>query len=293
MRCPSCDQPNYNPSEPCPNCQFSGDPALIEELAHLDWMLTEIDSWPSPDVPAEVRQQIRKRYAARQRERIDAQKATEIRRPGRIPEDAGTTHLSVTDSAGRAVALTMTINTPFGSGITVPGTGVILNNEMDDFAVARNTPNSYGLIDTRGANLVAPGKRPLSSMTPTILDRDGSLFMVTGSPGGPRIISTTLLTILNVVDWGMDPQAAVAAPRFHHQWDPNQLRVEPETSPDVVQALEARGHVVEPSPRHWSAAEVIVVDPESGKHLGGADPRTDGAAVGVSEVRPRAPRVER
>jgi gamma-glutamyltranspeptidase/glutathione hydrolase len=232
---------------------------------------------------------VSKDYAARQRERIDAQKATEIRRPGRMPEDAGTTHLSVTDAAGRAVALTMTINTPFGSGITAPGTGVVLNNEMDDFAVARNTPNSYGLIDTRGANLVAPGKRPLSSMTPTILDRDGSLFMVTGSPGGPRIISTTLLTILNVVDWEMDPQAAVAAPRFHHQWDPNRLRVEPETSPDVTRALEALGHHVERSPRHWSAAEVIVVDSESGKHLGGADPRTDGAAVGVSEVRPRAP----
>jgi gamma-glutamyltranspeptidase/glutathione hydrolase len=236
---------------------------------------------------------VSKGYAARQRERIDAQKATEIRRPGRIPEDAGTTHLSVTDSAGRAVALTMTINTPFGSGITAPGTGVVLNNEMDDFAVARNTPNSYGLIDTRGANLVAPGKRPLSSMTPTILDRDGSLFMVTGSPGGPRIISTTLLTILNVVDWGMDPQAAVAAPRFHHQWDPNRLRVEPETTLDVIEALEARGHVVERSSRHWSAAEVIVVDPQTGKHLGGADPRTDGAAVGVSEVRPRPPHVTR
>jgi gamma-glutamyltranspeptidase/glutathione hydrolase len=109
----------------------------------------------------------------------------------------------------------MTINTPFGSGITVPGTGVVLNNEMDDFAIATGTPNSYGLIDTRGANLVAGNKRPLSSMTPTILEQDGDLFMVTGSPGGPRIISTTLLTILNVVDWKMDPQQAVSAPRFH------------------------------------------------------------------------------
>lgn len=235
------------------------------------------------DVPVE--RLVSKEYALAQRARIDAEKATLITRPGAIPTDAGTTHLSVTDAAGRAVALTMTINTPFGSGITVPGTGVVLNNEMDDFAVAKNTPNSYGLVDTRGANLPAPGKRPLSSMTPTILERDGRLFMVSGSPGGPRIISTTLLTILNVVDFGMDPQAAVAAPRYHHQWDPNKLRLEPDFPPEVAEALEARGHTVEQSGRTWSAAEVIVIDPETGLHLGGADPRTDGAAIGVRKMR--------
>ncbi len=235
------------------------------------------------DVP--IDRLVSKAYANTQRARINLDTATSIAGPGAIPDDAGTTHLSVTDSKGRAVALTMTINTPFGSGITVPGTGVILNNEMDDFAIAKATPNSYGLVDTRGANLVAPGKRPLSSMTPTILDRDGRLFMVTGSPGGPRIISTTLLTILNVVDWKMDPEAAVAAPRFHHQWDPNLLRVEPEIADEVIDALKARGHDVERSSRNWSAAEVIVIDPETGRHLGGADPRTDGAAVGVDLVR--------
>jgi len=226
-----------------------------------------------------------KSYAKTQRARINIESATLIKGPGAIPEDAGTTHLSVTDSAGRAVALTMTINTPYGSGITVPGTGVILNNEMDDFAIAIGKPNSYGLVDTRGANLVAPGKRPLSSMTPTILDRNGQLFMVSGSPGGPRIISTTLLTLLNVIDWKMDPQAAVSAPRFHHQWDPNRLRVEPETPDEVIEALEARGHQVERSSRHWSAAEVIVIDPTTGHHLGGADPRTDGAAIGLNAVK--------
>ncbi len=232
-------------------------------------------------VSVPIAQLVSKEYAARQRARIDASKATLIARPGRIPQDAGTTHLSVTDADGRAVALTMTINTPFGSGITAPGTGVVLNNEMDDFAVAKGTPNSYGLVDTRGSNLVAPRKRPLSSMTPTILDRDGRLFMVSGSPGGPRIISTTLLTILDVVDWKRDAQAAVSAPRFHHQWDPNRLRVEPEIADEVIAALEAMGHEVERSGRHWSAAEVIVVDPETGLHLGGTDPRTDGAAVGI------------
>ncbi len=229
---------------------------------------------------------VSKKYAKVQRARIDPEKATVVAGPGRLPEDAGTTHLSVTDAAGRAVALTMTINTPFGSGMTVPGTGIVLNNEMDDFAIAMGTPNSYGLVDTRGANLVAPGKRPLSSMTPTILDREGRLFMVTGSPGGPRIISTTLLTVLDVVDWKMDPQAAVSAPRFHHQWEPNVLRVEPEFSDEVIAALEARGHVVERSSRPWSAAEVIVVDPETGRPSGGADPRTDGAAVGVDRIDP-------
>jgi gamma-glutamyltranspeptidase/glutathione hydrolase len=227
---------------------------------------------------------VSREYAQAQRARIRADKATEIRAPGKLPEDAGTTHLSVTDSAGRAVALTMTINTPFGSGITVPGTGVILNNEMDDFAIARNTPNSYGLIDTRGANLVAPRKRPLSSMTPTILDRDGKLFMVSGSPGGPRIISTTLLTVLNVVDWKMDPQAAVSVPRYHHQWDPNRLTVEPEIADEVIDVLEALGHDVERSPRDWSAAEAIVVDPQTGFQYGGTDPRTDGAAIGVDVI---------
>lgn len=231
-----------------------------------------------------IKRLVSKEYGKAQRDRMNAQTASLISAPGKIPEDAGTTHLSVTDADGRAVALTMTINTPFGSGITAPGTGVVLNNEMDDFAVAKDTPNSYGLIDTRGANLVAPGKRPLSSMTPTILDRDGALFMVSGSPGGPRIISTTLLTILNVVDWKMDPQAAASAPRYHHQWDPNRLRVEPQFADEVVSALEARGHEVERSERTWSAAEVIVVDAASGWHFGGADPRTDGAAVGVDAV---------
>lgn len=235
-------------------------------------------------VEVPVEEIVSKAYAKRQRARIDLERATTVSGPGSMVEDSGTTHLSVTDAAGRAVALTMTINTPFGSGITVPGTGVILNNEMDDFAIATDTPNSYGLIDTRGANLVAARKRPLSSMTPTILDRDGRLFMVTGSPGGPRIISTTLLTILNVVDWKMDPQAAVSAARFHHQWDPNLLEVEPGVASEVVEALKARGHEVLRSGRSWSAAEVIVVDPDSGLHYGGSDPRTDGAAVGIGVV---------
>jgi gamma-glutamyltranspeptidase/glutathione hydrolase len=166
----------------------------------------------------------------------------------------------------------------------VPGTGIILNNEMDDFSVAPDTPNSYGLIDKRGANSIAPGKRPLSSMTPTILVKDGKTFMVTGSPGGPRIISTTLLTIVNVIDYGMDVQEAVSAPRFHHQWVPDKLFVEKDVPRDVTEALEARGHEISVGRYNWSAAQAIVVDPETGVHYGGSDPRTSGAAIGTIDV---------
>jgi len=206
--------------------------------------------------------------------------AIRVHSAGLAPRDEGTTHLSVTDSLGNAVAITKTINTPFGSGITVPGTGIVLNNEMDDFAVALFRPNSYGLVDTSGANAVAPRKRPLSSMTPSMVLRDGELLLVTGSPGGPRIISAVLQTILNVIDYGMDVAAAVAAPRIHHQWDPDLLYVEPAVPRDVVEGLRRRGHRVEVSPRDWSAAESIAIDRERGLHLGGSDPRRDGLALG-------------
>jgi gamma-glutamyltranspeptidase/glutathione hydrolase len=119
-------------------------------------------------------------------------------------------------------------------------------------------------------------------MTPTIVVKDGETFMVTGSPGGPRIISTTLLTILNVVDYGMDVQEAVSAPRFHHQWVPDRLVVEPAVPQDVIEALRCRGHRVEVSESNWSSAQAIVVDPESGRHTGGSDPRSDGLALGYS-----------
>ena len=243
------------------------------------------------DVPVETL--VSKEYAAAQRARIDppwfrrapwnwfrGEMAITVRAPGIPVEDHGTTHLSVTDRFGNAVAITKTINTPYGSGITVPGTGIILNNEMDDFAKAIGVPNSYGLIDARGANAVAPGKRPLSSMTPTIIEKDGSVFLVTGSPGGARIISSTLLSVVNVVDFGMDVKAAVSAPRFHHQWDPDKLYVEPAIPADVVEGLRDRGHHVEVSKRNWSAVEAILIDPESGIHYGGNDPRRDGLALG-------------
>jgi gamma-glutamyltranspeptidase/glutathione hydrolase len=196
------------------------------------------------------------------------------------PAAGGTTHLSVADAAGNAVAITQTVNLLFGSGITPHGTGVVLNDEMDDFAVATNTPNAFGLVDTRGQNAVAGGKRPLSSMAPTIVLEGGRVRMVTGSPGGPRIISTTLLTILDVFDHGMDVSEAVAAPRFHHQWLPDELVVEQAIPRDVIEGLRERGHRVVVSERDWSSAQAIVVDPASGWLSGGSDPRSDGLAQG-------------
>ena len=245
------------------------------------------------DVPVE--RLTSKAYADAQRARINppwfrrapwnwlrSERAITVKAPGLPNNDSGTTHLSTSDEWGNAVAITKTINTPYGSGVTVPGTGILLNNEMDDFAKAPDAPNAYGLIDVRGSNAIAPGKRPLSSMTPTLLTRDGRLLMVTGSPGGPRIISTTLLTILGVVDYGLDVKAAVSAPRFHHQWVPDLLFVEPGIPEDVVEGLERRGHRVKVGTRNWSAAEAIVIDPDTGVHFGGNDPRRDGLAKGYT-----------
>jgi gamma-glutamyltranspeptidase/glutathione hydrolase len=208
------------------------------------------------------------------------ERALQLEAPGLPQNDSGTAHLSVTDAAGNAVAITETINTLYGSGITVPGTGIVLNNEMDDFAKAPYEPNSYGLIDTLGRNAIAPYKRPLSSMTPAIVAKDGRTVLVTGSPGGPRIISTVLLTIINRIDYGMNVAQAVSAPRVHHQWVPDTLEVEAAVPDDVVEALRARGHDVEVSDWDWSVAEVIAIDPETGWHTGGSDPRSQGLALG-------------
>lgn len=256
--------------------------AFADRAAYLgDPDFTEIPKWLVTDA-----------YAEQQRGRISpprtkrspltwhrSEVAISVKGPGEEPKGGGTTHFSVMDKEGNAVAVTQTINLLFGSGITVPGTGIILNNEMDDFAITTNKPNAFGLIDTRGSNAVAPKKRPLSSMTPTILTRAGSPYMVIGSPGGPRIITTTLLSIINVIDYGMDIQAAVSAPRFHHQWFPNKIRVEPDIPADVLEGLRSRGHRVEISSRNWSSAQGILYEEESGRYFGGTDPRGDGLAV--------------
>ncbi len=194
-------------------------------------------------------------------------------------ESDHTTHISVVDGHGNAVSMTQTINGPFGCGVVVPGTGILLNNEMDDFVAKPGVPNRYGLTGGE-ANAVAPGKIPLSSMTPTLVFKDDHLFMVAGSPGGARIITTVLQIILNVLDHGMDIREAIDAPRIHHQWLPDEVRLEPLAAPeDVVQALETRGHgVIEKDV--FGNAMAILVDPETGELLGAADPRGVGQATG-------------
>lgn len=193
------------------------------------------------------------------------------------PQDAGTHHISVVDRAGRAAALTTTINTSFGSGVLVDELGVILNNEMDDFAAAPGVPNAFGLVGN-AANAIAPGKRPLSSMTPTIvLDEAGAVRLAVGASGGSFIISATAQVILNVLVFGMDPSEAVAAPRFHHQWQPDKLMVEPGFPVDVTRALEARGHVV--TEQDGYSAVQAVARLEGGVEAA-CDPRKDGAPAG-------------
>ena len=232
-------------------------------------------------------------YAARQRARIDpawwrrapwtwgqGERAIQVTGPGLSVDDAGTAHLSVADAAGNAVALTETINTPYGSLVMVPGTGILLNNEMDDFATRPGLPNAFGLVALAGANGVAADKRPLSSMAPLIVLKDGKLRFVAGSNGGPRIITTTLLALLNHLEFGMDVSEAVAAPRFHHQWQPDELLLEAGNPADVVAALAARGHVVKLVDDLGGGVEAIAFDPATGLLTGGVDPRRDGAAAG-------------
>lgn len=195
-----------------------------------------------------------------------------------LGEGQHTTHFSVVDAAGNAVASTTTINESYGSHVTTE-TGFLLNDEMFDFTTKPGAPNPlFGLIQS-DANTPGPGKRPLSSMTPTILVRDGKLSFVTGSPGGPRIISATLLTILNWMRLGMEAQAAINAPRFHHQWFPDRVVLEDSFPAAVEEALRALGH--ETSRRgNIGLVNAIGIDARTGERLGAADPRTSGSAQG-------------
>jgi gamma-glutamyltranspeptidase/glutathione hydrolase len=195
-----------------------------------------------------------------------------------LGEGPHTTHFSVVDAAGNAVASTYTLNDSYGSHVT-SSAGFLLNDEMDDFTTQPGVPNAlFGLIQS-DANAIAPGHRPLSSMTPTILLRDGRLSFVTGSPGGPTIISATLLSVINWMRLGMDPQAAINAPRFHHQWLPDQILMENEFPASLENELNARGHKTKRR-GHIGLVNAIGIDPQSGERLGAADPRDEGAAVG-------------
>ncbi|HMF91468.1 MAG TPA: gamma-glutamyltransferase [Candidatus Angelobacter sp.] len=244
-----------------------------------------------------VAQLIDKKYAAAWRDMLDPLRATdskelvrpsgfgELDRPAAklqsyaVREPENTTHYSVVDPKGNAVAVTTTLNDGFGSRVTAGKLGFLLNDEMDDFTSKPGVPNGYGLIQGE-ANAIGPGRRPLSAMAPTIVTKDGKLFLVLGSPGGPRIISTVANILMGVVDYGLDIQQAVNAPRFHHQWLPDQVYVEGVGfSPDTLQLLEARGHKIRPQ-SYWSDGECIAVDPKTGNLLGAPDARGGGKAVG-------------
>ena len=235
-----------------------------------------------PDrVPNPVGLLTSKKYAAGWRAGIDPVRATAAAdiRAGEVaqPEGRNTTHFSVVDRFGNAVANTYTLNFSYGVGLVAEGTGILLNNELDDFAAKAYAPNAYGLVGAE-ANAPGPGKRPLSSMTPSILLKDGKPVLVTGSPGGSRITTTVLQVIVNVIDRGMDIAAAVAAPRLHEQWMPDQVYVELGIGDDVVAALVAGGDKVVPQ-RPFTSANSIMIAPEG--FVGAADPRTRGAlAVG-------------
>ncbi|HWX03366.1 gamma-glutamyltransferase [Collimonas sp.] len=244
---------------------FLGDPAFVKNP--LDRLLS-------------------KEYAASIREKISADKATpsvEVQ-PGMAPhEKPETTHYSIVDKDGNAVSTTYTINGRFGAVVIAPGTGFFLNDEMDDFTVKAGVQNLFGLV--QGAtNSIAPGKRPLSSMAPTLVTKDGKTYMVLGSPGGSRIITITLETALNVIDYGMAPQEAVDAPRIHHQWLPDEVYYETRgLSPDTLKILDGMGYKMkEQTP--WGAAELIMIGLPGAAGVAAASSGNDAGVSGI--VRP-------
>lgn len=242
--------------------------AMKFAYADRSWYLGDPAYWKVP-----VAGLTSKSYAAEIRNRIDAEKARTADQIGpgdpKLHEGRNTTHFSVADKDGNVVSNTYTLNLAYGTGIVAKGTGILLNNEMDDFSAKPGVANSYGLIGGM-ANAIEPGKRPLSSMTPTIVFKDGKPLLATGSPGGSRIITTVLQVISNVIDHRMNVAAATAAPRFHHQWRPDYLRMEPGFSIDTTRLLEKRGHVIKPS---WpmGSTQSIMMRPDG--FAGASDPR--------------------
>jgi gamma-glutamyltranspeptidase/glutathione hydrolase len=246
-----------------------------------------------------VSQLIDKRYADAWRETIIIRRATpsgELKRPSvfnqldqyakqhaqpkPVNEPEQTTHYSVVDPDGNAVAVITTLNGTFGSKVTAEGLGFLMNNEMDDFSSKPGAPNMYGLIQGP-ANAIGPGKRPLSAMTPTIVLKDGKLFLVLGSPGGPTMTTIVANVLMGVVDYGLNVQESVNAPRFHNQWLPDEILMEPVgISPDTIGILQGMGHKINVRKSFWGDAECIAIDPKTGERLGASDGRNYGKAVG-------------
>jgi gamma-glutamyltranspeptidase/glutathione hydrolase len=224
-----------------------------------------------------------KQYAALLAKRIDQTKASEVPSHGLPPDwktnvyGKHTTHIAAADTEGNWVAITATINTPFGSKVVVPGTGILLNNEMDDFSARPGVPNAFGLVGAE-ANAIAPGKRPLSSMSPTIVLKDGVPVLTLGGAGGPMIITEVLTAIVRFIDGGQPLDQCVGRPRLHHQWRPARLFVEKSFQTEHVQGLKDRGHDVE-FLRYAGVAQAISRS-ESGGFVGVSDPRVPGKAAG-------------
>jgi len=235
--------------------------------------------------PVPIEGMIDKAYAERQRSTINPERASSSSEIGAGKpagyESKQTTHFTIVDASGNAVSNTYTLNDSFGSGVVAKGTGVLLNNEMDDFTSKPGAPNLFGAIQSE-RNAIAPRKRPLSSMTPTfVLRPDGSLYFAIGTPGGTTITNTVLQIISNVIDHGMNLQEAIDSPRIHHQWQPDRIVEEPlGLSADTRRALEARGHKFASEPNYMSDAQGIMIEEKTNMRLGASDARQDGAAVG-------------
>ena len=230
---------------------------------------------------------IDKKYAAELAKRIDMEKVSAVTSHGTPPGSERdffgkhTTHVTAADKAGNWVAITTTINTTFGSTVIVPGLGVLMNNQMDDFSISPGTPNAYGLVGGQN-NAIAPGKRPLSSMSPTIVLKDGKPVMTVGAAGGPLIITQAVWAIINHLDLGMNIGDAIARPRIHHQWSPDQLLVEKSLAQKTSAGLAAKGHILHiPEPkRGFGISQAITFDANNKKFTGAHDPRTPGKARG-------------
>jgi gamma-glutamyltranspeptidase/glutathione hydrolase len=225
-----------------------------------------------------------RKYADKLATTIDLNRAStsqEINNGDPLPyESEETTHFTVVDKDGNVASNTYTLNDSYGNKVTVEGAGFLLNNEMDDFAPKPGSPNYYGLIQGE-ANAVAARKRPLSSMTPTIVLKDGRLWFAVGSPGGPTIINTVMQVIINIIDHGMNIQQAISWPRVHHQWMPDSITYEPfGLVPDVKNRLEVMGHKLIDKPRYMGDAEGVMIEDKTEVRLGGCDPRLDGRSVG-------------
>jgi gamma-glutamyltranspeptidase/glutathione hydrolase len=230
----------------------------------------------APGAAAVFDEMVSPRYAARLSAEIGERALPVAAEAPARGEDKHTTHVSVVDGEGNAVAITTTVNYLFGACVVVPGTGILLNDQMDDFDSAAGVPNTYGLVGT-GANAPAPGKTPLSSMAPTLVfEPGGALWLVLGAPGGSTIPSTIAQAISHLVDDGMTLEQALAAPRLHHQWQPDALRVEPNAlEAETARALQARGHRLQVSERPWGNAQAVCRRPD-GRWEAASDPRYDG-----------------